>query len=302
MVVEGTAEGCLESKNYAPNETPASNGHPVVEGEAAAGMTTGLKKGAAETNVVVNTTFDFKMPFEKKNAATNSTFDFKQPTGREIPPADSTFVKLPKENPAVNTTFDLKKVPEKENPAINTTFDLKKVPDKENPAVNTTFDFKKLPAEKANPQVNTTFECTRPATGETQVTNSTFNADDQPAGGEAQQAAANTTFDCNQKRNDVNTTFTSTQRQNAQLPSSSHNQTIELNVTFEKGEYRIGDQNETVNLMDVEENILQVILDATPKKGCHQVPTSTPKTSGHHQKPHLKAGVSFYLFLFIYFL
>lgn len=277
-----TTKGCLESENYAPTETdqtPSSSEQPVIEEEAAVSLTNDLKKSPSETNIVVNTTFDFKMSLGKENAAANTTFDFKQPTKKENPSVDSTFVMLGKENPAANTTFDCKKVSEKENPVVNTTFDSNRPP-----------------AERANQQVNTTFDCKRPATGENQAANSTFNTDNRPTGVEAHQAAVNTTFDYNQDRNEVNSTFTTTQKQNSEPSSSSHNKTNELNVTFEKGEYRIGDQNETVNLMDVEENVLQVILDATPKKVCRQVPkaASTPKTSGHHTKPHLKAGVSPY--------
>ncbi|XP_050688310.1 mucin-17-like [Eriocheir sinensis] len=275
-----TTKGCLESENYASTETdqtPSSSEQPVIEEEAAVSLTNDLKKSPSETNIVVNTTFDFKMSLGKENAAANTTFDFKQPTKKENPSVDSTFVMLGKENPAANTTFDCKKVSEKENPVVNTTFDSNRPP-----------------AEWANQQVNTTFDCKRPATGENQAANSTFNTDNRPTGVEAHQAAVNTTFDYNQDRNEVNSTFTTTQKQNSEPSSSSHNKTNELNVTFEKGEYRIGDQNETVNLMDVEENVLQVILDATPKKVCRQVPkaASTPKTSGHHTKPHLKAGLT----------
>lgn len=259
LALKATTKGCLERENYAPTETDrttTSSEQPVIKEEASVSSTNDLKKSVSETNIVVHTT-----------------------SRKENPAADSTFVMLVKENPAANTTFDCKKGSEKENRVVNTTFDTSKPP-----------------TEWANPQVNTTFDCKRPAPGENQAANSTFNTDNRLTGVEAHQAAVNTTFDFNQERNEVNSTFTSTQKQNSEPTSSSHNKTNELNVTFEKGEYRIGDQNETVNLMDVEENILQVILDATPKKVCRQVPkaASTPKTSGHHIRPHLKVGVSSY--------
>ncbi|XP_063848126.1 mucin-2-like isoform X2 [Scylla paramamosain] len=238
------------------NQTFNTLGHPVKEG-----------------NPAVNTTFDSKAHAKNANPTTNTTFDFSTQA-----PGNG--------NPTANTTFDLNQAAGKVNPSANVTFDGKGQPaERGNTAANTTFDLNNVAARKANPNANSTFDCNKPAADVTFDKNMATEGKDQPA-------AVNTTFDfkTNQEGNGAtNSTFSAGENP----PSQSDNDKADLNVTFEKGEYRIGSQNETVNLMDAEENILQVILDATPKKISKQPPkaSSTPKISGNPQQPHLKAGL-----------
>ena len=221
-----------------------------------------------EGNPAVNITFDSKAPVSNSNPTINITFDSKAPASNA--------------NPAVNTTYDHKLAEGNDNAPINTTFDSKKTPamaenfdntfvkEKGNPAANTTFDINNLLIGKDNAAANTTF--------------------DKPP---LEHQKANTTIDYNADNEEnavINTTFT----------PQAQDKKAELDVTFEKGEYKIGSLNETVNLMDAEENILQVILDATPKKISKHPPkaSSTPKTSGNPLEPHLKARVRLNLLAF----
>lgn len=226
-----------------------------------------------EGNPVVNSTFVSEAPAKNVNPSVNTTYDFtKQAAGNG--------------NPTANTTFDLNQAVGMANPSVNVTFDGKRQPaEKGNTAANTTFDLNKEATGTANPTANTTFDCNKPAAEATLDKNMATEGKDQPA-------VANATFDFN-KTQEGNGPANSTFNAGENLPSQPDNDKADLNVTFEKGEYRIGSQNETVNLMDAEENILQVILDATPKKISKQPPkaSSTPKTSGNPQQPHLKAGV-----------
>lgn len=257
------------------NQTFIANGHTLKEGNPAIKPTLDKKLPARDTNPPANSTFDFnKLPSGDGNPAANSTFDLKMP--------------VMKENPDTNSAHNCRKVPaETGNSGANTTFDCNRVPaETENTAANSTFVLNKLAAGKGSTDANTTFEINNPAAG---ITNN-----NKAAEGKDHHVAANTTFDCDKDKEGhmaINSTFTATQN----LPSSqADNKDADLNVTFEKGEYRIGSQNETVNLMDAEESILQVILDATPKKISKQPPkaSSTPKTSGNLQPPHVKAKVS----------
>ncbi|XP_045111997.1 nascent polypeptide-associated complex subunit alpha, muscle-specific form-like isoform X2 [Portunus trituberculatus] len=238
-----------------------------------------------EGNPAINTTFDSKAPTKTADPSANTTFDSKAPVKTADPSANTTF-DLNKQaagsgNPTANTTFDLNQAVGKAHPSVNVTFDGKTQPaGKGNTAANTTFDLNNAAKGKTNSDANSTFDCNKPATNATFDKNTAAKSEERPA------TTANTTFDFNKNQEGngaTNSTF-STQ------PESDKG---ELNVTFEKGEYRIGSQNETVNLMDAEENILQVILDATPKKISKQPPkaSSTPKTTGNPQQPHLKAGL-----------
>lgn len=302
------AKGCLESKNCGDAKTDeaiANSRHLETEGEAAVPVTDGVRKSTEDTSTAANTTYDFKLPLQKEGTTVNTTFEFKCPAGKENPAANSTFTR--KETPA-NTTFECQKGPVgRGNTQANTTFVWtepageqqtdatfntgnlkgKEQGDRgsecvklimENKGANETFDTENK--TRATQQTDVAYECSKPANNQA---NTTFDAVTK---GGIHHPSANTTFEYHRDKEAPNTTFTT---EHTEPPPK------ELNVTFEKGEYRIGDHNETVNLMDAEENVLQVILDATPKKVSHRDPraASTPKSSGNHHQPHLKAGVSY---------
>ncbi|KAK4307486.1 hypothetical protein Pmani_020752 [Petrolisthes manimaculis] len=147
---------------------------------------------------------------------------------------------------------------------INTTIDKQSEnPSNDLAAQNNTFTM--------NNVCNKTFEksnCKKPCLG----INTTFDKDDTRKASDYDNAA--------------NTTY-------VQKPMESEKE--QLNVTFEKqGEYKIGSLNETVNLMDAEEQVLQLILDSTPKKPTRASigHTSTPKTTKGLCRPSLDSTVN----------
>ncbi|KAK3878288.1 hypothetical protein Pcinc_017069 [Petrolisthes cinctipes] len=153
---------------------------------------------------------------------------------------------------------------DKESHHINATIDKQsKNPSHDLAAQNNTFTM--------NNVCNKTFEknyCKKPCLG----INTTFDKDD--------------TRNASDYDNAVNTTY-------VQKPMESEKE--QLNVTFEKrGEYKIGSLNETVNLMDAEEQVLQLILDSTPKKPTRASigHTSTPKTTKGLCQPSLDSTVN----------
>ncbi|XP_047476113.1 uncharacterized protein LOC125029964 [Penaeus chinensis] len=159
--------------------------------------------------------------------------------------------------------------------AVNSTF----LQSNNQKLLNSTFDGEQPPAQKLanNPNANATFDHKHMIA----ATNKTFDRLEH-------QMAANTTFEM-ADNNLINTTFDRKENQQANttfdFQAGTEAKNENLNITFEKGEYRIPSMNETVNLMDAEGDVLKLILDSTPKKSSKAAPeaASTPKGAAKPQ-------------------
>ncbi|KAK8726785.1 hypothetical protein OTU49_010054, partial [Cherax quadricarinatus] len=205
-----------------------------------------------------NTTFDRKdanTTFDRKDA--NTTFDRKD--------ANTTF-----DRKDANTTFDRKDA--------NTTFDRKDA--------NTTFDRKDANTTFDRKDVNTTFD--------RKDVNTTFDKRDANTAFDAKVHCANRTFDTANAEDMKPYKFMDTTFEKNDHPSSEDKEKEKLNVTFERGEYKIASLNETVNLMDAEGDVLQIILDATPLKVSNTAPdaASTPKCASTPTQPSVKRTIA----------
>lgn len=182
---------------------------------------------------------------------------------RQPEDSNTSYVITTKDKGSKNTQLD--EIKEKETQHMNATFDKQT----ENMlaemlAQNNTFIM--------NNVANMTFEKTDNINQQCLGINTTFDKQD----------TGNTCDD----NNDNNATF---------VQQPPHSEKEQLNVTFEKGgEYKIKSLNETVNLMDAEEQVLQIILDSTPKKPSRASigHTSTPKSSIALNQHGLKNSVS----------
>lgn len=159
----------------------------------------------------------------------------------------------------MNTTFDH----QDNRQCMNTTYDQKGT----HPALNSTFDKqvdKSASISLNGKTTNTSFIHTG------HCINRTFDRKDLKTENPSSQFI-NTTFEKEHQQTD--TTFVS------KPLTSEVNEKDNLNVIFERGEYKIPSLNETVSLMDAEGEVLQLILDSTPKKASKTAPeaVSTPK-------------------------
>lgn len=212
----------------------------------------------------VNTTFDFK------NNQTDGTVTGNRPENKKC--FNTTFEK---DNLAVSTTFE--KNPGLGKRLVNMTFEK----------ANTTFDKANTTFDKVNTTFgkgNTTFE----------KVNTTF--DKQPG-------LVNTTFDKEQQLADTDSKLHNVPVHEGLDPISSacdDSENPKLNVTFEGGEYKIASLNESVNLMDAEGEVLQLILDSTPQKASKIAPgaSSTPINGSYTPVQATKRTVSLFSHLY----
>ncbi|XP_071550062.1 uncharacterized protein [Panulirus ornatus] len=167
--------------------------------------------------------------------------------------------KYEKPKQCLNSTFDHQKTRQ----CMNTTYDQKGI----HPALNSTFD-KHLENTAPIPHEGNIANATFIQTG--QCVNRTFDGKNAATANPSAQFM-NTTFE--KEHQTANDTFVS------KPLASEAKENDKLNVTFERGEYKISSLNETVNLMDAEGEVLQLILDSTPQKASKRCPeaASTPK-------------------------
>ncbi|KAG7174567.1 hypothetical protein Hamer_G016472 [Homarus americanus] len=165
-------------------------------------------------------------------------------------------------------------IDDKERKCLNSTYDHQVI----QPVLNLTFDkqlenLASIAFDEVNP--NSTF------VKKVQVANMnrTFDGKDLRTVNSVDGKA------CSHKKEDqhANTTF-------SKPLENEENEHDKLNVTFERGEYKIASLNETVNLMDAEGEVLQLILDSTPQKASKVAPDTnfTPKCADKPSTPSVK--------------